>query len=398
MSHILCITPHAHWETEKLFSSITAKRAKAFSEMFDELQKPGASYEIENGVAEIRIEGPLMDGPCWYELFGVSSYERIRKQIYEANLDPNVTGIRLCVNSPGGTVSGCFETQKCLSSSEKPIVEAEVETICASAAYLLAATAQKITAGSHSTVGSIGCILTIHGDKGFLAKMGITRTTLVSSVSPNKNDDPEDTGDAGLMRLQEWVNSLGQVFAERVATLRHIPVETVLANYGKGGVFVGKSALAAGIIDSLNDMEEQMKAETTETTTVTTTETAPDAAPMDSTMEEASTDAPGVEGTDRVGKELDRLKAIDDLKITGHDDLVYKAKYAERVDANTLKAWVFDAERNKKAGRQQAFNASAAGQDKTVKAIAAASPQETAAIQENAQLVEMAKKEAKNRA
>lgn len=391
----LAILPHFHAQAHKLFLSLAGKRkVKAFIDWQNE--KTGPSYEIEEGIAEIYITGPLYECEAWLELFGICSYQRIRKQVFEANLDPNVTGIKLIVDSPGGSVDGAFETQKTLSASAKPILESEVLTMCCSAAYLLAGTAQKITAGGHSTVGSIGTILTYYGDKGFLAKMGITRTTLVSSVSPNKNDDPEDVGDEGRQRLQAWVDSLGQVFAERVAQLRKVPVETVLANYGKGGVFVGTGALTAGLIDALTDTEpaaqEGNMAETTTTTTTETETTETEAA--DSTLAE-ETAGEAVESPDAVGKELDRMKAIDDLKLVGYDSLVYAAKYETKISAEQLKAQVFDATRDRQGKAKAAVVQAAEAQKK--KPVVSANAEELAQIEENEKLRAMAKKEAAKR-
>lgn len=401
---LISIHESYYLKAEKLFASLTSQKKMQAMSMWKEETQTGPSYEKEGDLAIIRVSGPLYECEPWMEFFGVCSYQRIRKQMFEANLDPNVRGIKLLINSPGGSVDGCFETQKVLSAYKtspggdvqaKPVVEAEIQTIGASAAYLLAATAQTIKCSAHSTVGSIGTILTYYGDKGFLAKLGITRTTLVSSVSPFKNDDPEDVGDEGRQRLQKWVDTLGQVFVSTVASLRGVPVETVLSNYGKGGVFVGQDALSAGLVDALTDLpsaqEGEDMSETTTTTTTTTTDEDQNQEAAESTMieEEAADKA---ESPDAVAKELDRLKAIDDLKITGYDDLVYKAKYQDKVSAETLKAWVFDAQRTRKAGKLDAMKAAEANQ-KSIATVDA----EKEAIRENEKLIEMARQEKKHR-
>ena len=60
----------------------------------------------------------------------------------------------------------------------------------------------------------------------------------ISSVSPLKNSNSE---------LQALVDSLGEIFVENVARNRGVTVENVKENFGKGGLFVGKDAVSAGL-------------------------------------------------------------------------------------------------------------------------------------------------------
>lgn len=330
----------------------------------------------ENGVAEIAICGPLMAMPEWCEAYGYCSYERIRKQVLKAQIDERVSAIRLVIDSPGGTVSGCYETQRTLSASAKPILEAEVRTIGASAAYLLACTAQKILIDNHSSVGSVGTIMTIYGEKKFLEMLGISRETFVSAVSPFKNDDPEDTGDEGRARLQAWINKAGLVFAERVAELRGVPVEKVLSDYGRGDVLVGAEAIAAGLADGYIGAASKAP--------VMQNETGVNAMKPDEEKEKenpAAVDAETDESTapetepevDAAAAERDRLKAIDDLRLTGFDDLVTEAKYGpNRMSVDQLKARVFDAQRQRLASASETLKELAANDAKTAAAVASA--------------------------
>lgn len=346
----------------------------------------GESRELyairENGVAEIAICGPLMNLPEWCEEYGYCSYERIRKQAMKAQIDDRITALRLVIDSPGGTVSGCYETQRTLSASSKPIIEAEVRTIGASAAYLLACTAKKILIDSHSSVGSVGTIMTIYGEKKFLQMMGISRETFVSAVSPFKNDDPEDVGDEGRARLQAWINKAGLVFAGRVAELRGVALEKVLSDYGRGDVLVGAEAIAAGVADGfiqgaspapVMQNETGVEAMSKEILAEEKKEEKAEEETDESTAPEMAAPTP-----DAAAAERDRLKAIDDLRLTGFDDLVTEAKYGpNRMTVDQLKARVFDAQRDRMATASAQIQHLAAEDKKTAEAVASVQPETT---------------------
>ena len=75
----------------------------------------------------------------------------------------------------------------------------------------------------------------------------IKEVKIISSVSPLKNSDSE---------LQSLVDSLGQIFVENVAKNRSTTVENVKENFGQGGLFVGKDAVAAGLADRVGTFED----------------------------------------------------------------------------------------------------------------------------------------------
>lgn len=332
-------------------------------------------YKVDaEGVAEICINGPLLEGDDWLCYWGYCTYGKIRRQVFEIQGDVTVKAIRLLIDSPGGTVQGAYETQRVLSGSAKPVIEARASTLCASAAYLLASTAQKITCDLHSSVGCIGTIMTVYGDKAYLSQLGVKRWTLVSNVSPYKNSDPDDTGDEGLQRLQAWIDKQGMVFVERVAQLRNVTVEKVLADYGKGDVIVGTDAVAAGLADELlgeaivnqpgSGSEEAMGKTTV--TGASAEDTKPkdeaDATGGESTAAanedmESGAEAEGGESTaeattsapvDAVEKERRRLKAIDDLRATGFEDIISNAKYGpKRLSVSQVKAQIYDEQKRR---------------------------------------------------
>jgi hypothetical protein len=70
---------------------------------------------------------------------------------------------------------------------------------------------------------------------------------------PYKNTPPYT--DEGRKRLQARVDSLAQVFVEKVARNRGVSTDTVLKDFGQGDVMVGQAAIDAGLADRLDSFE-----------------------------------------------------------------------------------------------------------------------------------------------
>jgi ClpP class serine protease len=82
---------------------------------------------------------------------------------------------------------------------------------------------------------------------------GVKTIEIVSSQSPKKRLSPTSsegqTGDPGARR------QLAGVFIDAVARNRAVSVDTVLADFGEGGVFVGEDAVTAGLADRVGSYE-----------------------------------------------------------------------------------------------------------------------------------------------
>lgn len=226
--------------------------------------------QIRDGVAVISATGPLLRrANIFTAISGATSYDIMRRDL-QAAVDAGVKGVLLDVDSPGGAVNGAAElAQAVYDLRGKVPVIAYVGGTGASAAYWIASAADAVVIDPTAILGSIGVqmAMTVGADE-----KGANTFTFISSQSPMKNADPA-TKD-GAAALQAMVDSLAQVFVETVARNRGVPVATVLANFGKGGVFVGKQAVAAGLADRTGTFESvltELKAGKTTMTTTTST-------------------------------------------------------------------------------------------------------------------------------
>lgn len=208
------------------------------------------SIEGGDGVAVISISGPLFRYQNFFSmLFGGSTYELITKDIKSALNDKSVRAIALVFDSPGGEVNGCSELAQMIFSSRgiKPII-AYASGDCASGAYWIASACDRIVVADTATLGSIGVVAMVDGK-------GKDDSTLefVSSQSPHKRLDIK--ADEGKTRMQKRVDSLAQVFIDRVAEHRGVDSSVVESDYGKGDVFIGNQAIEAGLADQKGTLD-----------------------------------------------------------------------------------------------------------------------------------------------
>ena len=215
------------------------------------------SYDVEmrDTVAILPIQGPLIRYATMFsQISGATSYDMLAQDFARALNDPNVSAIMLNIDSPGGEANGVSEFADMIAAGRgvKPIV-AYIGGMGASAAYWIAAAADEVVIADTGIGGSIGTVMSVTDTKEKDAKAGVKTYTIVSSQSPHKAIDAAT--EDGQSRLQAMVDSLSEVFVAKVAANRGVDAETVLKNFGQGGVFVGQAAVSAGLADRVGSFE-----------------------------------------------------------------------------------------------------------------------------------------------
>lgn len=125
-------------------------------------EEDDGGYVVQDGIATIAISGVIGKKlPKWIaEFFGMTDVDEVSAMVKLANADPEVRGILLDIDSPGGTVAGVPEVADEIRASGKPVF-AFSDGLMASAAYWLAAGASGIFASPSALVGSIGVFVPI---------------------------------------------------------------------------------------------------------------------------------------------------------------------------------------------------------------------------------------------
>ncbi len=239
------------------FADERAKAAIDAGEIFGFSRK----MSVENGVATIAVEGPLVRKAGGVKnISGLTSYEAIRADLRAAKADPSVRSIDWFFDTPGGVVSGLFETADEIKAMRgvKPMRAVVAEAN--SAGYVLAAAVGNIEIEQTGEAGSVGVVYGYEVPDQTGAKV----IKFVSSVSPLKNADPAT--DAGRTAMQERVDHTGELLVAKVAELRGVSVETVKEQFGKGGVMQGAQAVAAGLADRVGSITSTRGAQMSQTT------------------------------------------------------------------------------------------------------------------------------------
>lgn len=209
---------------------------------------------IRDGVAIIDVMGPLFRyANIFTDISGATSFDQLGRDLAVAEADPDVTSILLNIDSPGGMVNGTNEFAEAVRATEKPVT-AYVGYLAASAAYWIAAAADEIVLDKTAQVGSIGVVMGWTDDSAAMEKAGLKDVEFVSSQSPNKR--PDHRTDDGRAEIQRQVDDLADIFVATVAKNRGVSTDTVINDFGRGGLLVGEKAIAVGMADRLGNFEE----------------------------------------------------------------------------------------------------------------------------------------------
>ncbi len=222
-------------------------------------------YEMRaGGVAVLAISGVLAPkANLFTQVSGGASVQQLVQQIEAMGDSTAVRGAVLAWDSPGGSVQGIPTLARAVRqlADRKPVVSVCDGTMC-SAAYWAGSGANAIYAsGETDALGSIGVVATHTYDPRSTTRQV---TEIVAGRYKRIASDSRPLSAEGEAYLQAQVDEIYAVFVQTVADARGVSVEEVLAHMADGRVFVGRQALAAGLIEGFATTEqivEQMAAE-----------------------------------------------------------------------------------------------------------------------------------------
>ena len=201
-------------------------------------------------IAIVEVSGAIMEGE---ESFAEKQIDRVRQ-------DPDVVGIVVRVNSPGGTVTGSdfiYHHLRELAEKRKLPIVVSMGSVCASGGYYVAmavgSQADTIFAEPTTWTGSIGVIIPHFDVSGGLAKLGITEDSITSgplkkmgspthAMSPSEKKVLQTLVDDSFKEFKAIVVSGRPKFKDNPAGLDAVTT---------GQVFTAKQALAQGLVDKI---------------------------------------------------------------------------------------------------------------------------------------------------
>lgn len=200
-----------------------------------------------NGACVVTVRGPIdhHDNGCG------ESYEAILARFREA-LEADCPSVVLCLDSPGGVVSGlnqCVaDMRRAKKASGKPVYVYVNEMAC-SAAYALATAGDEIILPPSGVVGSIGVISLMMDETGLDEKLGLKFATITSGARKADGHPHTPISDAAVSAEQERVNKLAAQFFAVVARSRPLSPENVKSQ--QAAIYLGQDAVRAGLADEV---------------------------------------------------------------------------------------------------------------------------------------------------
>lgn len=215
----------------------------------------GNPFASDKEIAVIPVLGPIFPRANLMTMIsGATSIQKLTAQFKAAMEDPNIGGIILSVDSPGGEVTGVSEfAQMVFEARGKKPITAYVPGMAASAAYWIASAAEEIVIADTGEAGSIGVVAAYVDDKEAQKKKGVYTHEIVSSQSPNKR--PDMGSKEGRALIQSTVDDLAAIFISTVARNRGVSEDHVSDEFGQGAMFVGARAADRRMVDKVGTFE-----------------------------------------------------------------------------------------------------------------------------------------------
>jgi ClpP class serine protease len=333
------------------------------------------SISIRDGTAIIPVHGVITARTTLFSLFaGGTSLEDLAKDFSEALNSNEVTSILFDIDSPGGVAVGPFEMAEMIfkGRSKKPIYS-YIGRNGSSAAYWLASATEKIFVNPSALVGSIGVVTTIPVQEQ-PCRDGYKNIEIVSSNANLKRPDPKTK--EGLAEIRRELDDLESTFIESIAKYRSITPEIIKADFGGGGVVIGKEAVKRNMADALGTYEEVLSLLNNQNQSITINnqimskeqnkEINADISKKEITADYIKKEFPDVtkaiiqevsedikksafnEGIEAGKKqERDRILAIESAALPGHEDLIEEAKKDGSITAEKLALKIIAAEKSK---------------------------------------------------
>jgi len=210
---------------------------------------PKQSSEIHLGrhTALVEISGEISDQ-------SMANADNIIGSLRDAFEDKGTKGIILRINSPGGSpVQAGYvydEIVRLRAKYPETPIYTVVADLCASAAYYIASSTDKIYADKASLVGSIGVLMDGYGFVETMKKLGVERRLLTAGEHKGMLDPFSPVKESDKQFMQDLINNVHVQFIEAVKKGRgkRLKDDPLLFS---GLVWSGDKAVVNGLADGL---------------------------------------------------------------------------------------------------------------------------------------------------
>lgn len=208
-------------------------------------------YDIQGRIAIVPISGTLVSKSAALRPYsGMTGYNGIVSRVTAAINDPDVDGILLDMDTPGGMVAGGFDAADIIARlrSQKPIWSLANDMNC-SAGQLLASACSRRLVTQTAKAGSIGVLMAHSNYAGNLEQAGVDITLIFAGAHKVDGNPWEALPKEVRATFQAKMNAIRQSFAEKVSGYTGISVQAVLDT--EAAVYTGQESIDAGLSDEL---------------------------------------------------------------------------------------------------------------------------------------------------
>ena len=214
-------------------------------------EMPDASVTTGPHTALIEIRGEIAAD-------SEASAQYLLGSLRSAFEDQGARAVVLLINSPGGSPvqAGIIndEIHRLRTLHDKPVY-AVVEEACASAAYYIAAAADRIYVDKASIVGSIGVLMDGFGFTGLMDKLGVERRLLTAGANKGFLDPFSPQNAVHRAYAQQMLNEIHSQFIEVVRKGRGDRLKETPELFS-GLAWSGQKAVALGLADDFGSLDQ----------------------------------------------------------------------------------------------------------------------------------------------
>ncbi|MCM2675290.1 signal peptide peptidase SppA [Alkalicoccobacillus plakortidis] len=247
-----------------IISTITNLAVGFYQIDFDDyVSSDFAETTIQDGAAGkvvvLNLDGVIQDTGA-QGLFSTEMYDHqaFLTQIESAGTDPNVDGIIIRVNTPGGGVLESAEIHDKIVEAQElrdTPVYISMGNMAASGGYYIAASADRIVASPNTITGSIGVIMESINFSELAENYGVKFNTIKSGEFKDIMSPYKEMSDEERDILQSMVDESYEEFVRIIAEGRQMDESTV-RDIADGRIYSGNQALENGLVDDLGDLED----------------------------------------------------------------------------------------------------------------------------------------------
>lgn len=190
------------------------------------------------------------------KMSGGTALTDLKDSIEAAVNDPQIDGILLDFDTPGGSTDFVMETAAVIRQARqsKPVWGIANAT-AASAGYWLLSQCSEVIVTPSGQVGSIG-VFAAHEDISQQLEQDGVKVTLVRAGKYKADTNPfEPLSDEAKAALQERVQEMYGSFVRDVARGRGVSVDAVRDGFGEGRVVTARNALAEKMVDAIEPFD-----------------------------------------------------------------------------------------------------------------------------------------------